>query len=142
VLVPGTAKNGADLVREELAMKLVPTLSVAALTAVTFILLGSLAFTRVPVVMFDAFAANVVALVKAVAALPVIIPRTSTPPMESVLAVNVRLDVALPVLKKLVLTIDAPRAIAVVFKTTEPTVTFEEKVAELEMVLLTYISAK
>ena len=62
--------------------------------------------------------------------------------MESVLAVNVRLDVALPVLKKLVLTIDVPRAIAVVFKTTEPTVTFEEKVAELEMVLLTYISAK
>jgi hypothetical protein len=52
VLVPGTAKNGADLVREELAIKLVPTLS------------------------------------------------------------------------------------------TEPTVTFEEKVAELEMVLLTYISAK
>lgn len=80
------------------------------------------------------------------AALLVINPRTSVPPIVKVLDVNVRFEVELPVLKKVELTIEPPgppttRAV-VLMLTLLPTLTFDVTDTDAVFMLLTYAPAK
>ena len=66
-----------------------------------------------------------------------ILPLPAPPPRVRVLAVNVRFEVVLPVLKKVELTVVRSTLIVEVLRVTDPTVRFEVSVADAALMLLT-----